>query len=53
VKNTFVKGIELEETNARPNLLVIHFSQIAKANGFSNQKCKIFQNLFTIPHHPF
>jgi hypothetical protein len=45
VKNTFVKKIELEDTNARSNLLFIHFSQIARANGFSNQKCKIFQKL--------
>jgi hypothetical protein len=45
VKNTFVNGIELEDTNTRSNLLVIHFSQIARANGFSNQKCKIFQKL--------
>jgi hypothetical protein len=44
-ENTFVKGIELEDTNARSNFLVIHFSQIARANGFSNQKCKIFQKL--------
>jgi len=40
-----VKGIELENTKARAVLLVIYFSQIARANGFSNKKCKIFQKL--------
>jgi hypothetical protein len=52
VKRTFVKKTKLKDTNARSNALTIHFSQISKANGFFNQKCKILQKQFG-PHHCF
>lgn len=38
VKRTFMKGIKLNDKNARSNASAKHFSQIMKANGLSLPK---------------
>jgi hypothetical protein len=53
VKKTFIKGIGLNDTNVRLNILAIHFSQIAKANGFCQPNVQNFPNFFIVLHCPF
>jgi len=41
-----MKGIGLKDTNVRLNILAIHFSQIAKANGFLQPNMQNFPKFF-------
>jgi hypothetical protein len=45
-KKNIVKGIGFKDTNVRLNILTIHFSQIAKANGFLQPNVQNFPIFF-------
>ncbi len=49
----FMKGIALEDANVRLYILAIHFSQIAKANGYLQLDVQNFPIFFIVPHCPF
>jgi hypothetical protein len=48
-----MKGIGHEDTNVKLYILAIHFSQIAKANGFLQPNMQKFPKTFIVPHHLF
>lgn len=51
MKKTFVEGIELEDTNARSNVLPKKISQTTKVNGFSLPKQQDPPKTFHFSHH--
>jgi hypothetical protein len=53
MKKTFMKGTRFKDTSARSNVLPLHSSQIARANGFLQSKVQDSPKTFSPPRHPF
>jgi hypothetical protein len=48
-----MKRIKLKDTNAKSNVLAVHFHKFVMANGFLQPKVQETPKAFVVPHHHF
>ncbi len=53
VKKNSMKRIKLKDTNAKSNVLAVHFHKFVMANGFLQPKVQETPKAFVVPHHHF